>query len=214
MNCVIKALTEEGFRIAIIPFSRAPREKWSMESSVYNFKVVVLGDAGVGKTSLVKVFATGKFDRNYIPTLGVNILTKDMNFKDIKVTLVIWDLAGQGFMENVRAQYYAGALAAILVYDVTSYDTFTGVVHWDDECKRFSPNMLLKTVVGNKVDLESERKVPANDGMTIAKKLNANFFETSALSGANVESMFNSCGKDLLKNQLAFLMKKISILQG
>nr|MDO8097519.1 Rab family GTPase [Candidatus Njordarchaeota archaeon] len=184
-----------------------------MENLNYNFKVVVLGDPGVGKTSLVRVFATGKFDRNYIPTLGVNILTKDVNFKGVKVTLVIWDLAGQGFMDNVRAQYYTGAQAAIMVYDVTKENTFKGIAAWNDECRKLAPNILLKTIVGNKVDLASERKVPTDDGSKFAKKINAQFFETSALSGKNVEPMFNSCSWDMLKNHLAFLEKKVSILQ-
>jgi small GTP-binding protein len=210
----MKALTNGQVVVAILTSDRASKRNRKMESSNYNFKVVVLGDAGVGKTSLVKVFATGKFDRNYIPTLGVNILTKDVNFKNIKITLVIWDLAGQGFMDNVRAQYYTGALAAILVYDVTKSDTFTSVIHWDDECKRFAPNILLKTIVGNKVDLESERKVAGSDGQRLAKKMGAEFFETSALSGSNVETMFNNCSRNLLRNHLAFLERKVSTLQA
>lgn len=185
-----------------------------MESLNYNFKIVVLGDPGVGKTSLVRVFATGKFERNYIPTLGVNILTKDVNFKNLKVTLVIWDLAGQGFMDNVRAQYYTGAQAAIMVYDITKDSTLNGILPWNEECKKFAPNILLKTVVGNKVDLVSERRVSANDGLKTANRISAEFFETSALSGQNVETMFNSCSRDLMKNHLAFLEKKVSILQG
>jgi small GTP-binding protein len=184
-----------------------------VENLSYNFKAVVLGDPSVGKTSLVKTFATGKFDKNYIPTLGVNILTKDVSFKNIKVTLVIWDLAGQGFMDNVRAQYYTGAQAAIMVYDVTKEKTFTGITKWSDECKKLAPNILLKTVVGNKIDLASERKVTTDEGSEFAKKINAQFFETSALSGKNVEPMFNSCGWDMLKNHLAFLEKKVSLLQ-
>jgi small GTP-binding protein len=184
-----------------------------VESLSYNFKTVVLGDPSVGKTSLVKTFATGKFDKNYIPTLGVNILTKDVSFKNVKVTLVIWDLAGQGFMDNVRAQYYTGAQAAIMVYDVTKEKTFAGITKWNDECKKLAPNILLKTVVGNKIDLASERKVATDEGSKFAKKINAQFFETSALSGKNVEPMFNSCGWDMLKNHLAFLEKKVSFLQ-
>jgi len=214
MNCVWKTLTDEPVLVAILTFGNSTRGKWNMENLNYNFKIVVLGDPGVGKTSLVKVFATGKFDRNYIPTLGVNILTKDVIFKNLKVTLVIWDLAGQGFMDNVRAQYYTGAQAAIMVYDITKDSTLNGILAWNEECKKFAPNILLKTVVGNKVDLASERKVSANDGLKTAKRISAEFFETSALSGQNVETMFNSCGRDLMKNHLAFLEKKVSILQG
>jgi small GTP-binding protein len=184
-----------------------------VETLNYNFKVVVLGDPNVGKTSLVKVFATGKFDRNYIPTLGVNILTKDVNFKNVKVTLVIWDLAGQGFMDSVRAQYYTGAQAAIMVYDITEEKTLTGIANWNNECGKLAPTLLLKTVVGNKIDLASERRVATDDGSKFAKKINAQFFETSALSGKNVEPMFNTCAWDMLKSHLAFLEKKLSVLQ-
>ncbi|WXG44144.1 MAG: Rab family GTPase [Promethearchaeati archaeon SRVP18_Atabeyarchaeia-1] len=184
----------------------------SMENLKYSFKVVVAGDPEVGKTSMVRVFATGKFEKNYIPTLGVNILSKNLNFKNVEVAMAIWDLAGQGFMDEVRGQYYSGARAAILVYDITRADTFARIVAWNEECKKFSQGILTKIIVGNKLDLDSEREVATGDGIRLAEEIGAGFVETSAKTGANIEVMFTECAKSLLKSQLMYLENRVSFL--
>jgi small GTP-binding protein len=184
----------------------------SLSKLKYSFKVVVIGDPGVGKTSTVRVFATGKFEKNYIPTLGVNILSKTFTFRNIEVTLVIWDLAGQGFMDEVRAQYYNGAKAVVIVYDITKADSFARVVGWNEECVKFARDIVTRIVVGNKTDLSPQREVQTQDGMRLAKEIGAGFYETSAKTGQNIAVAFASCAVSLLKSQLASLEKKMSVL--
>jgi small GTP-binding protein len=160
------------------------------------FKVVFVGDPAVGKTSLVARHVRSSFRENYIPSLGANITSNDYLIDNYAVTLLIWDIAGQEIFSSVREKYYAGAKAAFVVYDVTRPETLNGTKVWTDDVKKFvSPDIPL-ILVGNKTDLE--RKVAKRDGEIFARKLNAQFIETSAKTGENVPEAFREIAETLV----------------
>jgi small GTP-binding protein len=161
-----------------------------------SFKVVFVGDAATGKTSIIAKRVDSTFRENYIPTVCANISTKNHEFDGSSVTLVIWDIAGQEGFKRVRDQYYRGASGAFIVYDVTRTKTFQNVHMWLQEIRRFMSSPLQLTLVGNKVDLP--RVVKREDGETFAKEVGADFLETSAKTGENVEIAFANMAKRLL----------------
>ena len=169
----------------------------------FNYKMVVLGDGAVGKTSLIRRFIDKTFKTDYKSTIGVSHLVKKYNLSDsITVTLNLWDLAGQEMFRSVRKMYFQGAEAAAIVYDVTRPETFEHLDDWMKEIEelRSNPNFV-SILIGNKIDLE--RKVSSEDGEAKAKKYNITFIETSAKEGANVDKAFGALCYLLIKNRVA-----------
>jgi small GTP-binding protein len=160
------------------------------------FKVVFVGDPAVGKTSLVARHVRSSFRENYIPSLGANITSNDYLIDNYAVTLLIWDIAGQEIFSSVREKYYAGAKAAFVVYDITRPETLNGTKIWVDDVKKFVSSDIPLVLVGNKTDLE--RKVDRRDGEIAARKLNAQFMETSAKTGENVPEVFREVAAALV----------------
>lgn len=164
------------------------------------FKVVVIGDYAVGKTSLCKRFAKKAFTVEYKPTIGTDIMTRIISLPYIgKVSLQIWDTAGEEKFKKVVPIYFKGANYALLVFDLTRKQTYDALNEWY--------NMLLRSIgeipvliVGNKMDLEDERKVSKEDGLAIAKDLGAiTYVETSAKNGWNVENIFRIPAEYIIK---------------
>jgi len=160
----------------------------------YIYKLVILGDSAVGKTSLINQFIEGSFQEDYKPTLGANIVRKDISIEEInaKVRLIIWDLAGQEKYSVIRSMYYQGCQGALLVFDLTRYNTFENIERiWLNDFKNFVKKEGVYILIGNKVDLTEERVVSKEDSLTLAEKINAiEFIETSAKNGENVEAAF------------------------
>ena len=155
-------------------------------------KVVVAGDAAVGKTSLVRRYCEGKFQSTRLATIGVDFYTQRVRIPDPSdgeqmVKLSIWDLAGQERFDVVRAGFYRGSRAAALVYDVTSLASLGNLRRWRDEMWAAVPELPF-VVVGNKVDLE--RSVRAELAHAAAEYLGAPYLETSALNGEGVAALF------------------------
>ncbi len=173
------------------------REKETQPSDVkpeeiYIKKIVVAGDASVGKTSLILRFTDRAFSRHYIPTLGVNICEKLVFIgKDI-VRMMLWDLAGQEKFEQFRRNSYAGSEATIFVFDLTNPKSFQNLEKWYKEAKKNqkTPSKIVGIILGNKSDLTKDRKVKKEDIDVFSKKYNLNYYETSALTGDNVETAF------------------------
>jgi len=161
-----------------------------------NFKVVLVGDMATGKTSLIAKLADSAFRENYIPTVCANISTKNYELDGNTVTLVLWDIAGQEGFKKVRDQYYRGAAAAFIVYDVTKPKSLQNVHTWLEEIRKFMSTAFLLTLVGNKIDLP--REVKKEDGEKLAKEFGADFVETSAKTGENVVTAFANMAKKLL----------------
>jgi len=158
----------------------------------YLFKLLLIGDSGVGKSCLLLRFADDTYTESYISTIGVDfkIRTIDLDGKTIK--LQIWDTAGQERFRTITSSYYRGAHGIIVVYDVTDSESFNNVKQWLHEIDRYACENVNKLLVGNKSDLESTRKVPTEQAKEFADSLNIDFLETSAKNSQNVEKAFTT----------------------
>ncbi|MFX0006444.1 MAG: Rab family GTPase [Promethearchaeota archaeon] len=166
------------------------------------YKIVILGDAAVGKTSLINRFVENSFSEDYRATLGANIVRKDVNLNNTKVRLIMWDLAGQEKYQVVRSMYFQGCQGALLVYDVTRYSTFDSInSKWLRDFKKFVKKEGAYILIGNKSDLADQRTVTKERGKEIANKIKAShFIETSAKMGENIEEAFSLLVNQILNN--------------
>lgn len=169
----------------------------------WTFKILVLGDMAVGKTSLINQYIEQTFLEDYRPTLGVNIISKDIEIKQIGslIRLIFWDIAGQDKYENCRQAYYDGCSGALLVYDITRHDTFINVESkWLKDILNNIKRKCDLLLLGNKLDLKDNRVVSYEEGKDLAKKINAiDFIETSALNGKNVDKAFLKLVQQVLR---------------
>lgn len=159
----------------------------------FTCKLIILGDASVGKTSVTLRFVENRFQANYITTLGVNILRKSQNLGKTSLKWIMWDLGGQESYENYRKRFYGGAAAALMVFDVTNPTSFTNLeAKWIKEIQnaQLNPRAMPVVVVANKIDLVDQIKVSTAEVAAFAKKFNFEFVETSAKTGANIEEAF------------------------
>lgn len=177
----------------------------SDEVKEFVFKIVVLGDAAVGKTSLINQYIERSFEEDYKPTLGANIIRKDVFVEEINasVRLIMWDLAGQEKYNVIRSMYFQGCVGALLVYDVTRHSTFETInSKWLKDFKKYVKKEGTYILIGNKIDLTDQRMVSTEDGINFAKKINASdYIETSAKSGENAEKAFENLVHQVLKLQ-------------
>ncbi len=161
------------------------------------FKLIVLGSAAVGKTTLVNQFLKKEDVIDYRPTLGISISTQQFHvqgFKDDIIKFLVYDLAGQSFFKRVRHEYYKGANCAFIVYDVTRRETFDEAVDfWLEDAQKKLGNVPL-VLIGNKIDLEDKREITKEEGLEKAKQLKSFFIETSALKNINVQDTFKIIG--------------------
>ncbi|NVM35711.1 MAG: GTP-binding protein [Candidatus Lokiarchaeota archaeon] len=170
----------------------------------YHFKIVVCGDPSVGKTSTILRFTDHAFTRTYIPTLGVNICEKNLKVNNDYVNLILWDIAGQSKFEVMRHHFYKGAEGVILIFDLTNHKSFESISNWyNDIIKNIKilTEELIGFMLGNKEDLINYRKVSYESAKEIAKKLNLEYIEMSALTGKNVEESFYKLAETLIKSK-------------
>ncbi|KAK3598665.1 hypothetical protein CHS0354_020426 [Potamilus streckersoni] len=156
----------------------------------YLFKLLLIGDAGVGKSCLLLRFADDTFSDSYISTIGVDfkIRTIDKDGKTIK--LQIWDTAGQERFRTIASSYYKGADGIIVVYDVTNQESFNNVKQWLQQIDRFASENVNKLLVGNKCDLTTKKVVDYTTAKEFADQLGIPFLETSSKDTTNVEQAF------------------------
>ncbi|KAK8577887.1 hypothetical protein V6N13_126715 [Hibiscus sabdariffa] len=153
----------------------------------YLFKLLMIGDSGVGKSSLLLSFTSGTFDE-LSPTVGVDFKVKYATAGGKQLKLAIWDTAGQERFRTLTSSYYRGAQGVVLVYDVTRRETFTNLKEvWSKEFDLYTTNKdCIKMVVGNKVDKESQRIVTKKEGLEFARDYGCLFIECSAKTHANI----------------------------
>jgi small GTP-binding protein len=157
----------------------------------YSFKIVVLGDWAVGKTSLIRRHAKGKFTFDTKATIGVDVTTKQYRLEGgITITLAIWDVAGQEFWSSVRHQYYGGANAAILVFDLTRPESFWHIKAWYVDLRDNLGQKVPVVLLGNKTDLPDQRAVTLGEASELADGYGFKYFETSAATSENVDRAF------------------------
>ncbi|KKM66861.1 hypothetical protein LCGC14_1476960 [marine sediment metagenome] len=164
----------------------------------FRFKFVILGDHEVGKTSLIRRFVENKFSEDYRATIGLNILSHTFDFFGNEIGVTFYDIGSQKFFKRFRKVYYSGTQAVFIVLDLTNRGSFDNVINWYQELRGFVSDIDVPIVlVGNKCDLEVERKVHDQEGVKLAntlsenKKITLSYIETSALTGENVEEAFN-----------------------
>jgi len=160
------------------------------------YKIIVIGDPHVGKTSLLTKFSTEKFSTQYIPTVGVNIVKEQLetvvNNENILVNLMLWDVAGQPQFYMLHKPYFNGADGALLVFDITRSSTFSNVKNWWNTCIKHGLSSIPRALVGNKIDLKDDRKIVQPHADHLSEEINAAYFETSAKTGINVKLIFEA----------------------
>ncbi|KAM5152908.1 ras-related protein Rab-26 [Mantella aurantiaca] len=162
------------------------------------FKVMLVGDSGVGKTCLLVRFKDGAFlAGSFISTVGIDFRNKVLNVDGVKVKLQIWDTAGQERFRSVTHAYYRDAHALLLLYDITNKTSFDNIQAWLTEIHEYAQKDVVIMLLGNKVDSTHERVVRLEDGERLAKEYGVPFMETSAKSGLNVELAFMAIAKEL-----------------
>ena len=156
----------------------------------YLFKLILLGDSGVGKTSLLLRFADDTFNDTFLPTIGIDFKIKTLNLDGKIIKLQIWDTAGQLRYRFITSAYYRGAEGIIIVYDVTDQTSFDNIEHWLADIDRHERNDVPKLLIGSKADLAGKREVSYVTAKQYADSVNMPLIETSAKCDVNVELAF------------------------
>ena len=168
-------------------------------SNEYVFKIIIIGSASVGKTSLVYNFIHGKFSNKLMQTTGVEYSSKTVFYGDKQVKLQLWDTAGQERFRSITKTYYRGAKGVVLVFDLTSRGSFMKCKDWLTLAKETCGESFGCVLVGNKKDLENERKVTNEEILDFCEANEIVFIETSCLTGENVRKVFDSLNLSIFK---------------
>ncbi|XP_071163020.1 ras-related protein Rab6 isoform X1 [Mytilus edulis] len=161
-----------------------------VRSSLLKFKLAFLGEAAVGKTSLITRFMYDSFDNTYQATIGIDFLSKTMYLEDRTIRLQLWDTAGQERFRSLIPSYIRDSSVAVVVYDITNANSFQQTSKWIDDVRTERGSDVIIMLVGNKTDLSDKRQVTSEEGERKAKELNVMFIETSAKAGYNVKQLF------------------------
>jgi Ras-related protein Rab-11A len=156
----------------------------------YLFKVVLIGDSGVGKSNLLSRFTRNEFCLESKSTIGVEFATRSIQVDGKTIKAQIWDTAGQERYRAITSAYYRGAVGALLVYDITKHVTYENVERWLKELRDHADSNIVIMLVGNKSDLKHLRGVSTEDAQSFSEKEGLSFIETSALESTNVEKAF------------------------
>ncbi|GAB5361837.1 hypothetical protein AAMO2058_000746900 [Amorphochlora amoebiformis] len=167
----------------------------------YDFTLIMIGDAGVGKTSLLIRFADDEFKESYQPTVGVDFRYRTFVVDQKKIKLQIWDTAGQERFRTLTSNYYRGADGIVLAYDITNSKTFRHVAEWMKNVDKYGRRRAIRMVLGNKCDLEHAREVPKDLAEKYAEEHGITWIETSAKNAENVDLAFRRMALKLLENK-------------
>ncbi|XP_063060350.1 ras-related protein ORAB-1 [Engraulis encrasicolus] len=165
----------------------------------YLFKLLLIGDSGVGKSCLLLRFADDTYTESYISTIGVDFKIRTIEMDGKTVKLQIWDTAGQERFRTITSSYYRGAHGIIIVYDVTDQESFNNVKQWLEEIDRYACENVSKLLVGNKVDLANRKVVDFSTAKEFAASINIQILETSAKNASNVEKAFLTMASEIQK---------------
>jgi len=168
------------------------------ETYDYLFKFIVIGDAASGKSCLLYRFTDNKYKSDSTHTIGVEFGSKIIEVGGKFIKLQIWDTAGQERFRSVTRSYYRGAAGCILVYDITSRESFHHLTSWLNDARALATSELVIVLVGNKTDLQEDREVTFLEASRFAQENDLMFLETSAKNGENVEEVFMKCAKTIL----------------
>ena len=181
--------------------SKTKEENNDDNSNTNVFKILTIGDGGVGKTSILRRYVENKFLKHHLSTIGIDFLSKTLKIKDKEIKLKIWDTAGQERYRQITSHIYKDADGIILVFDVTSEESFNQITDWMEQIKNnVSKEEVNLILIGNKCDL-ADRMVEKERGEKMAEKLKIKYFETSALTGQGINEAFEELAKQIFKNK-------------
>jgi len=164
------------------------------------YKILLVGDSGVGKSALLLRYTDNTFTDNFVSTIGVDFKIKTISLDGQTVKLQIWDTAGQERFKTITSSYYRGSHGILVVYDITDVVSFNNIRVWLEEIKKYtSGESVIILLVGNKNDQESNRAVETSQGQEMADKLGCLFMETSAKDRVNVDNIFLELIRSLKK---------------
>lgn len=156
----------------------------------YLFKILIIGDSGVGKSCLLLRFCDDTFTDSYLTTIGVDFKIKTIEIDDKIIKMQLWDTAGQERFRTITSSYYRGCHGIIIIYDITDSESFHNIKQWVNEISKYANKDVNKLLVGNKSDMEHKRKISTFSGEEYAQYLGIDFIETSAKNSVNVNEMF------------------------
>lgn len=171
------------------------------EKPTHQFKLVLIGDTSVGKSSLLLRFADDTFSDAYLSTVGVDFRFRTVRVEKKLVKLQIWDTAGQERFRTITSAYYRGADGIVMIYDVTNMESFNHVNEWLAEVSRYAAEGTSRLLVGNKCDKAAERVISTEKGKAFADNLGIPFLETSAKDSTNVELVFMAMTEELVNRK-------------
>uniref|UniRef100_A0A3B5MSX5 small monomeric GTPase n=1 Tax=Xiphophorus couchianus TaxID=32473 RepID=A0A3B5MSX5_9TELE len=166
----------------------------------YLFKLLLIGDSGVGKTCLLFRFSEDSFNTTFISTIGIDFKIRTIELDGKRVKLQIWDTAGQERFRTITTAYYRGAMGIMLVYDISNEKSFDNIKNWIRNIEEHASSDVEKMILGNKCDMTDRRQVSKDRGEKLAIDYGVKFLETSAKSGLNVEEAFYTIARDILNN--------------
>ena len=185
----------------------------------YIFKVLLIGNSDVGKSSLILRYVDQIWNDVFVPTIGVDFKVKSLEVDKKLVKMQIWDTAGQERFRNVISSYFKGAHGILLIYDITAKDSFKELENWLGEVERNANSQVLKILIGNKCDLEDRREISKDEGEAFAMRNGMQFMETSAKLNTNVNEAFEALAKIMVessnkRNVINFEKKTIKVDKG
>ena len=162
------------------------------------YRVIIVGDSGTGKSSILIKLCDNKFRESYLATIGIDFKIRTFAVDNKKVKLQIWDTAGQERFHTITTSYYKGSNAVIVVFDLTNANSFNNISNWVAEAQQMA-GQTKKYLIGTKSDIAEKRAVSFEDASNMAKEFKMNYFEVSSKTGSNIEEAFTLICTDLLK---------------
>ena len=164
------------------------------------FKILLLGDSSVGKSSLFLSFMDKSWNETFVPTIGVDFKIKTINVNNMNIKFQVWDTAGQERFRTIISSYYKGAHGILLVYDITLKESFESLNDWLNEIKKNTSKNIVKVLIGNKIDLNDKRVISFDEAKEFADNNSMKYIETSAKTSTNVDQAFGLIGVELMKS--------------